>query len=93
MQVDVPHASRWIQAEWLDWKLTQFSQDSLQIEGVRCHFELSIRGARPLVPGTIAVDLDPITFRVRQIDSFTDEMVGVTLDGCLAAQQVFQNLG
>ena len=50
-------------------------EDAREVEGQRPHPQLAVLGL-PLRPGPVAVDLDPVAFRVVEVERLGDEMVG-----------------
>src|SRR5436305_2910191 len=57
-----------------------FRQQRVEVDGRVVHLNaLAVRRARPLLLGTVAVELDAVPVRVTQVDRLRDAMVGRAL--------------
>ena len=55
--------------------IAHLGKEALQVERQGVHLEVAA-GDRPLCPGTVAVELDPVVLRVGEVERLADEVVG-----------------
>jgi hypothetical protein len=60
--------------------LARLRQQRLEVERRVVHRDLPVLGARPLLTWAVAVELDPISIRVAQVDRLADSVIGCTTD-------------
>ena len=57
----------------------QFAEYAVDVQRQGRHLQL-VAHARPLLPGAIAVDLDPVAVRIGQVERLADQVIGRAIE-------------
>ena len=69
------------------------ASSALNIEALGRHLQRAVRGAWPLLPRPIPVQLDAVAVRIAQVERFADAVIGSAVEGHVRVDQAPQRVG